>query len=160
MDKLARPRGLVRYDSLRGLRGEKRRVARPRIYIYSGLLVLGADIALLAFRSRTSFEANIVRLPGTPYVRENGTLRNGFELHVINKTSQRATFVVTPVADPELVFIVPLATIELEALESRRVPVFVTMETARFTADRPFVVNIEGAGSKRAASAMFLGARP
>jgi hypothetical protein len=122
--------------------------------------VLGAIVATFSFRSRTSFEANIVRLPGTPYVRENGTIRNGFELHLVNKTSSRATFTVTPAADPELVFIVPIASVEIEPLESRRVPVFVTMDAARFTSDRPFIVTVEGAGSKRTTTATFLGARP
>ncbi len=159
MDKLDRPRGLIRYDSLRGLRGEKRRILRPRIFAYTALLVLGALVATLAFHRRTSFEANIVRLPGAPYVRENDTLRNAFELHIVNKTSARATFAITPVADPDLVFIVPMSTIELESLESRRVPVFVTMDATRFLSDRPFVVEIESGGEKHPARATFLGAR-
>ncbi|HEY1960607.1 MAG TPA: cytochrome c oxidase accessory protein CcoG, partial [Polyangiaceae bacterium] len=66
MDRLGRPRGLVRYDSPHGLAGEKRRILRPRVVLYAVLLGAGAIIASLAFRARTDFEANVVRLPGAP----------------------------------------------------------------------------------------------
>ncbi|MFO0630865.1 MAG: cytochrome c oxidase accessory protein CcoG [Polyangiales bacterium] len=40
MDKLNRPRGLIRYDSLRGLGGEARRFLRPRLFIYAAAITL------------------------------------------------------------------------------------------------------------------------
>jgi cytochrome c oxidase accessory protein FixG len=170
MDKLERPRGLIRYDSLRGLRGtpgEKRRILRPRLYAYTALLVLGAVVATFAFRKREPFEANIVRLAGTPYTRENGTIRNAFELHVVNKGGSAATFEVEPAGDAELAFVIPIARFELAPLASRRIPVFVTMDQARFTTDRPFTVRIHGHVDARDASssvehearAVFLGAK-
>lgn len=158
MTRLGRPRGLVRYDSQRGLRGEAKRIFRPRIAVYGVLLVLGAVVASLAFRGRTAFEANVLRLAGPPYAVEGTTLRNGFELHVVNKTSNRATFTIAPTGN-DLGFVVPMTRIEIEPLGSRRVPFFVTMEQARFDHDRPFVVHVEGAGSARDVHAVFLGAR-
>lgn len=164
MDKLERPRGLIRYDSLRGLRGEKRRFWRPRLFVYTGLLVLGAVVAGFAFRQREPFEANVVRLPGMPYTRENGTLRNAFELHLVNKQSAAVTLVIEPEASPDLAFVIPIAKVDLEPLASRRVPFFVTMEQSRFRSDRPFVVRVHeaktgaGAGPDHLTRAVFLGA--
>lgn len=169
MDKLSRPRGLIRYDSLRGLRatpGDKRRVLRPRLYAYAALLVVGVVVATFAFRGRVPFEANIVRLAGAPYTREGGTIRNAFELHVVNKQGTTATFAVEGKPSADLDFVIPIATFELEPLASRRIPVFVTMAQAKFTADRPFSVRVRGhAGGSDAtsvdheASAIFLGAK-
>lgn len=165
MDRLERPRGLVRYDSLRGLRGEKRRFLRPRLYGYTAALVVGAVVAFFAFRSREPFEANLVRLPGAPYTHEGGTIRNAFELHVVNKQGTATTFEIEPSdATPDLAFVVAMPKVEIEPLGSRRVPVFATMDQARFTGDRPFVVRVEahdGSGKevRHEARAVFLGAR-
>ncbi len=165
MVKLGRERGLVRYDSLRGLRGDKRRILRPRLYAYTLLLVIGAVVATLAFRRREPFEANIVRLPGMPYTREAGTLRNAFELHLVNKAGEPRILEIQAVPSPDLEFIVPISSVRLEPLEGRRVPFFVTLEHSRFTVDRPFVLRVRslepsGEPKEHEARAVFLGARP
>ncbi len=165
MDKLGRPRGLIRYDSQRGLRGEKRQLLRPRLYAYTVLLVLGAVVATFAFRGRHAFEANIVRLPGAPYTREGGTIRNGFELHLVNKYGQTTSFDLAGVDGGEVAFTFPSSTIELEPLASRRIPFFVTIAEGAFRADRPITVRIEakaadGKSSAHEAHAVFLGAKP
>jgi cytochrome c oxidase accessory protein FixG len=170
MVKLDRPRGLIRYDSLRGLRavpGEKRRILRPRIIGYTVLLVIGATVATFAFRGRAPFEANLIRLRGAPYTREAGTIRNAFEVHVVNKRGDAVTFDIEAGLDPDLAFVIPIAHFDLEPLTDRRVPVFVTMEQGKFTADRPFSLRIRGTDHDAAranvdvqARSMFLGARP
>ncbi len=159
MDRLDQPRGLIRYDSLRGLRGEKRRIVRPTIVAYTVLLVVGAAVAFFAVRRREPFEANVLRLPGAPYTREAGRLRNGYELHLVNKGSQPATFEVTPLATEDLETILPMQKVEIEPLGSRRLPFFVTMDADRFTDDRPVVVRIQSNGSSKEVKTTFLGAR-
>jgi polyferredoxin len=165
MDKLERPRGLIRYDSLRGLRGEERKFLRPRLYGYTAALVVGAVVAFFAFRSREPFEANLVRLPGAPYTHEGGALRNAFELHVVNKQGTATTFEIEPSDDAhDLAFVIAMPKVEIEPLGSRRVPVFVTMDQAKFRGDRPFEVRVEahdGSGKEvhHDAHAVFLGAR-
>lgn len=164
MDKLERPRGLVRYDSLRGLRGEPKRVLRPRVVGYTALLAVGAIVALFAFRTHTPFEANLVRLPGTTYTREDGVLRNSFELHLVSKEASPLVFEVETRTDDGLEYLVPTRTVEVEPLGSRRVPVFVTMKIEDFVADRPFVVKVRTHGdhvapAEREMRATFLGSR-
>jgi cytochrome c oxidase accessory protein FixG len=162
MDKVGRPRGLIRYDSLRGLRGEARRFLRPRLLVYTGFLVVGAVVATFAFRQREPFEANIVRLPGAPYTRDGGMIRNAFELHVVNKQSSASSFDLEAAGGPDLTFIIGMTHVDIEPLGSRRIPVFVTMDQAHFEADRAFVIRVrEGAaGDARVhtARAVFLGA--
>ncbi|MBX3220586.1 MAG: cytochrome c oxidase accessory protein CcoG [Labilithrix sp.] len=158
MDRLGRPRGLVRYDSLRGLRGDKRRIVRPRLVVYSVLLLLGVAATMLAARGRSPFEANALRLPGPPYTREAGKLRNGFELHLVNKSSKTATFTIAPAPSPDLEVIVPMAVVEIEPLGSRRLPFFVTLDEARFAGDRPVVVRVESNGVGKDVTTRFLGA--
>ncbi len=161
MVKVGKPEGLIRYDSLRGLRGEPRKILRPRIYAYTGFLVLGIVVAATFLSKRTPFEANVLRLPGIPYTRENGTIRNAFEVHLVNKEAKPVTFTIEPVAQPDLAYVVPMREVTLDALAQRRVPVFVTMEQSKFMGDRPFVVRVtpkEG-GKVLEPRAVFLGAR-
>ena len=164
MDKLERPRGLIRYDSLNGLRGEKRRILRPRIYVYTALGIVGAIVATTAAHKREPFEANILRLKGMPYTREGATIRNAFELHLVNKDADPTTFDIEPVPVPDMTFIVPMQNVTIEGLGNRRIPVFVTMDQAKFTSDVPIVVKVRGHEKngtvvEHEAKAKFLGAR-
>ena len=51
MTRLDRPIGLIRYDSLSGLAGRRKRWARPRVYLYLVILALlagtGAVLSLI-----------------------------------------------------------------------------------------------------------------
>ncbi|MBX3232463.1 MAG: cytochrome c oxidase accessory protein CcoG [Labilithrix sp.] len=159
MDRLDRPRGLVRYDSLRGLRGEKRRVLRPRLVAYATLLVVGFVVAAVAARGREPFEANLLRLPGAPYTRDAGVLRNGFEVHLVNKESAPMTFVLEPGDGNQADLVIPIATVEVAATTSRRIPIFATVPEDHFAGPRPVVVRIRTDRSQREVRATFLGAR-
>jgi cytochrome c oxidase accessory protein FixG len=89
MAKMGRPLGLVRYDSERGLRGEPRRILRPRIVAYGAagvaLVVVAVTFALL----RQPIVARVVRLPGPLFVLvdEGATVQNTVLLHVQNRSS-------------------------------------------------------------------------
>jgi cytochrome c oxidase accessory protein FixG len=164
MDRLERPRGLIRYDSQRGLRGEVRRILRPRIYLYTVLLLCGVVATALAFRKHEPFEASILRLAGMPYTRDGQTIRNTFELQLVNKQGDPATFTIEPAESASLSFILPMQTVEIESLGSRRVPVFVTMDQLKFTSDTPFAIRIRaisahGKVAEHEARAVFLGAK-
>lgn len=159
MDRLERPRGLIRYDSLHGLRGEKKRILRPRVVIYTVLLVVGLVVAIFGARRREPFEANMLRLPGAPYTRDEGVIRNTYEIHVVNKSSQPTTFTLAAAPGNDVDVLVPIGSVEIEPMGSRRVPIFASQPEARFTGSRPVVVRVETPQSRKDVRATFLGAR-
>ncbi len=126
MDKLGRPRGLVRYDSERGLTHAARKFLRPRLAMYAVLLVAGATAAWLALHIRTDFEANVTRLPGAPFVMEGRVVRNGFDIHVVNKVSHHAGFDVTVSAPAAAQVVLSVSHVELDPLAQGHVVFFVT----------------------------------
>ena len=126
MDRLGRARGLIRYDSTRGLTEGKRKIWRPRVALYTGLLVAGLIAATLALRARSDFEANVVRLPGAPFVIDDGVVRNGFEVHLVNKSSQTHAFDVRADAPKDATVTVSMPHVELEPLAQGHVSFFVT----------------------------------
>lgn len=93
MDRLGRPRGLVRYDSQRGFEeGRARPLLRPRVFLYAALGLAGLVVSTLAAGRRASFEVRALRSPGMPYVLERGSLRNVFQVDVQNKEDAPRTY--------------------------------------------------------------------
>jgi polyferredoxin len=91
MDKLARPRRLIRYASMYALAGGRTRWLRPRIIMYTALLLLGAAAMTAGLSTLKPATVSLTRMPGIPYVVANGEVRNEFLLRVLN---QRNTLVV------------------------------------------------------------------
>ncbi|APR76673.1 Type cbb3 cytochrome oxidase biogenesis protein CcoG, involved in Cu oxidation [Minicystis rosea] len=141
MDKLHRPRGLVRYDSQNGLQGRATRILRPRLFLLTALLCAGIFASGLAFRRHQGFEANILRLPGLPYVVERGEVRNAFEIHLVNKLPEAETFEITAEPSPGLTFVIASPTVTLASLSETRVPLFVTNDQSVTRGD--FVVRLK-----------------
>jgi cytochrome c oxidase accessory protein FixG len=126
MDRLQRPRGLIRYDSQNGLSGSPKRMLRPRLYVYAALGAVGLVVASIALASREPFEANLLRLPGAPFVlQDDGRVRNTLELHLVNKQAREVRFRLTPEANGEMEFAVSTPELTLGPMAERRIPLFV-----------------------------------
>lgn len=95
MDRLARPRGLVRYDSLAGLGGQPTRWIRPRVWLYAGLLAAGATAAALAFATVRPAVLSVSRMIGAPYYFDRDSVRNQILVRVINKRPDPVRFTLT-----------------------------------------------------------------
>lgn len=85
MDKIERPRGLVRYDSLNGLEGKARRFLRPRIFLYSLLLLAGATALTLSLGRLSPVHAMVNRMTGMPFYVQDDEVRNQYKLNLVNK---------------------------------------------------------------------------
>jgi cytochrome c oxidase accessory protein FixG len=142
MDRLGRPRGLVRYDSQDGLAGKPRRIVRPRLILYTILLVIGAVVATLATRKRSDFEVTLLRLPGEPYTLDDGQVRNAMQLHLVNKRSDPEDYRVEVEPAPGMNVVLPMPTVHLAPLADVRVPVFLSVPRDRFTGDFPLHASI------------------
>ncbi|WP_411827043.1 cytochrome c oxidase accessory protein CcoG [Luteolibacter sp. AS25] len=96
MRKLKRPTGLVRYDSTSGLAGKKRRILRPRLFLYTFLGILGmAALGTTAYLKAKPMLAEVSRMRGAPFFVDPGAVRNHYELRVQNKRNQPVEFKIT-----------------------------------------------------------------
>ncbi|HEX7663655.1 MAG TPA: cytochrome c oxidase accessory protein CcoG, partial [Polyangiaceae bacterium] len=134
MDKVERPRGLIRYASPNELAAKPRTLLffRPRFVLYSVMLVVGLAVLFFTTRHRTDFEVLASRLPGAPYTIEDDRLRNAFDLHLTNKRNETTTYDVSIVAPTDATAIVPLPRVSVVGLGSAHVPFFVTMPRSSF----------------------------
>ncbi len=89
MDKIGRPRGLIRYDSMTGIETSYRRIFTPRVVGYTAVLIalIALDVALLTGRGLV--EAIILRSPGQTYQEKDAThLTNLYTFTLINKANR------------------------------------------------------------------------
>lgn len=94
MDKVNRPRGLIRYASDRNLEGQKTRWIRPRSLLYTALLLLGAGVAGFAFTNVEQVVASVTRMPGSPFYVTETHVRNQYQIRLINKVGTPLNFTV------------------------------------------------------------------
>ncbi|MCA9728867.1 MAG: cytochrome c oxidase accessory protein CcoG, partial [Candidatus Eisenbacteria bacterium] len=99
MEKLDRPKGLVRYDSHRGFtEGVRRSLVRPRVFLYGTLALVGLTVFASVALRRTSFDVRVLRPQGLPYSLVDGKVRNLYTVRIQNKTDAAETYFVEPEA--------------------------------------------------------------
>jgi cytochrome c oxidase accessory protein FixG len=106
MDKLDYPRGLIRYATQRSLAEggaalTLKRILRPRVLIYSAVLVLIAGGFLASLMLRAPLRVDVVRDRGSlARIVDEGRIENVYRLQVMNNTErpQRYQFSVTGLA--------------------------------------------------------------
>lgn len=102
MDKVDLPQGLIRYDTThnqeqRAAGGqEKTRYLRPRTFYYMGILALVGATMLVSLISRAPVELHVLHDRNPLYVTlSDGTLRNGYNVKILNKTHQDTRYRLT-----------------------------------------------------------------
>jgi cytochrome c oxidase accessory protein FixG len=95
MDRVSRPRGLVRYDSLAGLAGRGTRWIRPRTLVYAVLLLVGAAIAAWSLGGIHPASLTVNRMVGPPYYFDATTVRDQFLVRLVNKRAGELTLTVS-----------------------------------------------------------------
>jgi polyferredoxin len=119
MDKLKRPRGLIRYGTQNGLERTARTGTRLRVVVYPLILValVSAFVGLLLTRAPAMVVQ--LRVQGTPYtVQEDGTIANLVRFRIDNRTDEQRTYRVEPldgvrIAKPVEVVVEPIDSMEV-----------------------------------------------
>lgn len=89
MDKIGRPRGLIRYSSQARIAGQPGRLLRVRVVLYA-LILMGALTALaLSIANRQEADVTIIRGPGMPFaVLPGGEITNPARIRITNRTNE------------------------------------------------------------------------
>ncbi|MBU6234382.1 MAG: cytochrome c oxidase accessory protein CcoG [Alphaproteobacteria bacterium] len=98
MDKMSLPRGLIRYDTERGLEkgGMTRHLLRPRTIYYSVVLTIVACIVGYTLLTRAPLELHVIHDRNPLFVKmSDGNIHNGYDIKILNKTHDVKTFAVS-----------------------------------------------------------------
>lgn len=129
MDKVGKPRGLIRYATENALAARlsisevRRRVLRPRVLIYTAVLAILGTTMVASLALRNPLKLDVIRDRGSMGREvEDGMIENVYRLQVMNTTEDAQRLRITvdgipsaKVADGDL--------IEIEAATTRAVPV-------------------------------------
>lgn len=89
MDKVDRPRGLIRYDSYNGIKEGKKKLFTPRVIAYSAVLAVLVLVNVVLLSMRTDVETLLLRTPGMLYERVDDIyISNLYNYQIVNKTSE------------------------------------------------------------------------
>jgi polyferredoxin len=92
MERIGKPRGLIRYASLNGIeRGEPLRVT-PRLVGYTVVLLALIGVFLYLLFTRNDVETTLLRAPGALFQEmPDGRLSNLYVVKMLNKTHEEVT---------------------------------------------------------------------
>jgi cytochrome c oxidase accessory protein FixG len=89
MDKISRPRGLIRYASYNSIERGERFHFTPRMGLYLFALAALAGVLAVMMFTRSDVETILLRAPGSLYTQlGNGRIENLYTVKVVNKTAR------------------------------------------------------------------------
>ena len=87
MEKVNRPKGLIRYDSLNGIENKTKFRFTARMKGYSTVLILLVGLLGYLLATRTDFNIDVLRTPGMLYQEQpNDKVSNVYDISIVNKT--------------------------------------------------------------------------
>jgi len=87
MDKIGKPRRLIRYDSANGIAMQSRKRWTPRVIGYSMILAVLVGVFTVLLATRSELSITILRTPGMFYQEQpDGRISNVYDVKVLNKT--------------------------------------------------------------------------
>lgn len=131
MDKVGYPRGLIKYSTQNAIANGWsagqiwRRVARPRVLIYTAILVAITLAMMTSLYMRTPLKVDVIRDRGAlARMVEMGRIENVYRLQILNATEQVQTYQLTVSGLPDIT-IVSDSTVTVLPTERRGVAVTV-----------------------------------
>ncbi len=125
MDKMNYPRGLVRYSTEHAMTGKPTRILRPRLIIYSALLLLFTGLFVTSLATKPPLIVDVIRDRNALY-RDVGRegIENTFTVHAINKDQRAHSYTLT-VTGIDGIRIVTETEVTIDAESGLRIPVAV-----------------------------------
>ena len=157
MDKMHYPRGLIRYSTPNGMRlkltaaAMVRRVLRPRVLVYTTVLLTVSVTLLMSLVMRTPFKVDVVRDRGAmARMVGQGQIENVYRLQIMNATEKPQQYEVSvSVSGLPGVHLVSPSSVLVEAAASRWVALRVQAPgEAASLGSHPMIFLIAGSGGQ------------
>lgn len=93
MAKIGRPTGLIRYTSKAELETGNKRFLRPRLFLYSAILIGIFGVLSFSLSSKGSADVTVLRGLGAPYTRlASGLISNQIRLKIVNRSTGERSY--------------------------------------------------------------------
>ena len=123
MAKIGRPQKLIRYSTLNAMDGRPTRLARPRVLVYSFILLAVAAAAAATLYLRVPLKVDVIRdRAAIAREVEGGLIENLYRLQIMNTTEEARAFEVRVSGLPEM-HVWGESILGMPAASSRMVPI-------------------------------------
>ncbi len=86
MDKVQKPRGLIRYSCQEEIEGKPHQKLRPRLLIYPLLLLIAISALVVVLSRRSPVDVTVLRNLGSPFsITADGLVQNTFTIKLVNR---------------------------------------------------------------------------
>lgn len=133
MERIGRPRGLIRYSRQDELGGAARRILRPRVVLYPLVLIAVWGTLGWALAHRASADVTVLRGLGSPFtLLPSGEVSNQLRVKIVNRADGDRRYLLELADDEGLRFIAPDNPLAVAAGHAATATVFVTAPRAAF----------------------------
>jgi polyferredoxin len=96
MERIGKPRGLIRYSSQAAIAGDKTRILRPRLVLYTVVITGLLTLLTVLIVTKSPVDLTVLRNQGRPFnVVESSLIENALHLKITNRTDHPQTYRVT-----------------------------------------------------------------
>ncbi|MFM7202120.1 MAG: cytochrome c oxidase accessory protein CcoG [Myxococcota bacterium] len=162
MDKIHKPRGLIRNTTTAELEGQPQKIVRPRLFAYAAVLLVLIGTLTYQLETRADTTVSLLRAVEAPYTElPDGRISNHLRLKISNKLREERSYTLELV-EPKgegIQVVVPLSPLVIQGGEIGQTDVIVMLPPALVPGDsRPlqFVIH-DSDGETYEASFNFLG---
>ncbi len=133
MDRVGKPRGLIRYTSQDELDKADKKILRPRVIIYPAIMLLVFGLLTGALLGKDAADVTILRGIGAPYAQlPDGRISNQIRVKIVNRTDADREYRIAVAGGAGLELVAPQNPLPVPAGATRDTTVFVMCEAAVF----------------------------
>jgi polyferredoxin len=138
MDKIGKPRGLIRYTSELELEGRVTRRFRPRTIVYAGLILALMSALAVLLVMRPAYDINVGRSVGEPFTAlPDGRISNRLRFRVRKQQSFATSFTIEALQPQGVeINVIGATPVALKPAEMKRVEAWVVIPADAFEGDR------------------------
>ncbi|MEO8335826.1 MAG: cytochrome c oxidase accessory protein CcoG [bacterium] len=137
MDKVGKPRGLIRYASNDQLAGRPRHLLRPRVILYPAALALLVGGFVFELKTRAKADVTILRSQAEAFSLEpDGRVANQVRVKIANRSLRDQAYTIALLGADAAQVIAPESPLTVKAGEQRTTSLFVLLPASAFTNGR------------------------
>jgi cytochrome c oxidase accessory protein FixG len=137
MDRVGKPRGLIRYTSRDAVEGKPIRLLRPRVILYPAALVIAVGLLAFNLGTKADTDVTVLRGAGAPFTRQpNGSVINQIRVKITNRSTAARSYRLELAGVTGASLIAPQNPLTVEGSRTTETSVFVVLPEDRFEDDR------------------------
>jgi len=134
MDRIGLDRGLVRYTSQAELADGKRSFLRPRVVIYSAILVVMLGAFAFSLAGKSAADVTLLRGLGAPFtILPDGRVSNQIRIKIANRSEEERSYLIELAGGSGLELIAPENPLTVASGETEMTAAFITAPPSAFS---------------------------